>query len=168
MTFLDKINRRYIVRASAADDLGKKIEEAFKKHFPHSLINAKFKAAIYPSVTVYFSLVQELSQLPNGIRNNDPAYTIWQVSGFDKDGNGDNLSVTLTMGGSFNIKPEAGSHNAMSSVKLGWRNKANLTAEKLVQYFDQYAAKSKQVMKANVKNAYGDEKQVAIYEKHLA
>lgn len=157
---------KVIAEGLKAEETARAIEAAFKKVFPKSLVQAKFNTNFGNVVTVVFSLVDEKSKLPNGIRDNDPAYSVWQVYGFNKDGTGDKLEANLTRGGSFDLKPYAGSYMAMSVVKLGWRKKSG-SPDQIVKHFADYAEKSKKVMLANVDNVYGSEEQKQIYRSYL-
>lgn len=160
------LGKKATAESSQAEQTGRAIEEAFQKHFPKSLVKATFKPQ-WDSLTVWFSLVKDIKDLSNGIRDNDPAYSVWQISGFKKDGSSEGqVTATLTRGGQFMVNPAPGSNMAMDSVKLGWRNKTT-SPEKLAKYFDDFAAKAKKIMQDNVENAYGQDEQKNAYKAAL-
>ena len=166
MSFVKKI---YKITASSdnAEDIGKAIVEEFKKHFPKSKIDARFATHLGANLRIVFSLVDTTEKLPNRIADNDPAYSVWLINGFDKTGKaGPKIKAEIMRGGTLNVKPPEGSHMAMGSLKLGWRNKTG-TPENIIKSFAEFAAKAKKLMVENADNIYGDEKQVAIYKSYL-
>jgi hypothetical protein len=155
-------NRKPIFASTEqAKDFISQIDAAFRAAFPKSYI--KVSAQTDDTVRVVFGLVDDINKLPNKIRDNDPAFSTWFVSGFGK---GEALEAKIIRGGSFMVKPAPGSHNAMDSVKLGWRGKTG-TAEQVVKHFTDFIAKAKGIIKQNVDNAYGDPEQITVYKSHV-
>jgi hypothetical protein len=149
-------------KVMTVDEFIKKLESVAKKHFPKSYINIRATKNLGSSIDFTFALGKDKSQWNMGIIHNDPLHHLFHI-GWNSFAEGvfikDKIEADKNIGGSLTIKPEAGSHMAFGRVKIGWRKKT-APPDKLIQHFDNYFKKMKQVLKDNIDKMDDEHKKI--------
>lgn len=97
-------------------EFAKKIEDMVRENFPNSYIKVKWENNLTSSITLWFALGKDKSVWTNGIIQNDPAYSLMFIWGFDRDG--EISPKGLTLDGNVGLRDKA----TYKIDKLGWRN----------------------------------------------
>lgn len=128
------------------------IEAAFKKYFPNGMIKAQTKKTIGSwGVSVNAAMIGQQSDQQSNIWRNDPIYMMFTI-----EGNPD-AYVAERLLGNVSVKPEAGSHYAMDTIKVPFR-KSRGDVKKMIKTFDTHFSRVKAVVKENEANIYGRER----------
>ena len=148
-----KTYKQFITEAEISNEqMMDGISKAFSKYFPHGWkIVRQGNGLSADSIHVYIGLVGDTTELPSGIRENDPMFHSWILFP-DKKG----WSAESSQG-SLAINPPEGSYLAMGSVKTKWR-KTKGDNNKMVKTFDTFFKRLKALVKENESNIYGRNK----------
>lgn len=126
------------------------INVQFKTSFPHSTIS--FTHGALNSTTLFVRIaLQQSEDWTNGIMHNDPMIHLFSIS------NENGVLVAERVNGSISIKPEAGSHMAMSHVKTNFR-KTSGNDEKIIKMFGTFFARLRNQVNELGDTIYGFEK----------
>jgi len=134
-------------KKSDAQELAKAIEESGKKYFPDSFVQFKFSNNILPSIVGRFTLRKEY---PNNIIQNDPAFHVFHIYGFDNEGNIKGELSTESNVGSLMI-PSTNKMYAYDRVKTGFRKKKG-NKEAIIKHYESFWKKLKTIIDENEKN----------------
>ena len=152
-TFKEYINES---EWKVADDFINRVEKLFKKDFPNGYFQGYAKKGLGdPHIVIRFGLIENLTDVSNTIRENDPMYhTVMMHSNGDFEGS--NIELNPLQGGLY-TNPEEGSYMAMKSVKTKMRKgKGNLAKHE--KMFKTFFPRLKGIVKDNKDNIYGYEK----------
>ena len=163
---MDNIRRiaQKIVMASEgitnANDMCLAIEEQVKRIFPDSMANVGFSNNLMSSITLYFTLGKDKSEYINGYWDNDPAKTIFHISGKVIEDIKDDGEITGPLScemltGSIYTKPPKDSYLAMGRIKVPYR-KTTGTPEKIIESIKKHFTNLKKTLQDNRENLTDD------------
>lgn len=135
-----------------ASKLATQLTVIAKKYFPNSYAASNFsKSMSLWSITFQFGLIGDKSDVPNGIRRNDPVDHLFNIyvteSGYE---------VSALIGG-LATNPEEGSYLAIRNVKTPFR-KTKGDVKKIEKTFDTFFKRLKKLVDDNKDNIYGVDK----------
>ena len=137
-------------------ELTKKLEANLRKMFPNSVFQVAYRektlGVAAPAVDIRFRLKKEV----NVTAHNDPAYHIITIN-YPKNYDGSQkVQADLTHGGKIIVEKDENTpkHQALDSVKVGWRNKSG-TPEQCAKHIEQYFSKLRTTLKDNAHRIKG-------------
>jgi hypothetical protein len=135
-----------------AETLASDIEVVLRKNFPNGYIRAFYSNNISPVVFVSFGLIEDINDVANKIRHNDPL-----IHSFCVHINGeDSYEASSSMSG-LSVNPEAGSYMAMGNIKTPFR-KTTGDSKKIVKAFTRFASRVAKIVEDNKADIYGVER----------
>ena len=139
------------------------VKEVYAKYFPDSVCGAKFSSSVTPSIFINCYLAGNQSELSGGYAVNDLFHCSLCIFIKDRKATKDSLfgeqTLEMANGSSILTKPD-NKYCVYGSVKVPFR-KTTGDAKKLLNYFDKYVRKIRDVLKEqlaadNIPNDYVD------------
>lgn len=133
-----------------AGKLAEEMKKVVQKIFPKSTVYGGFDSDLSPGITIGFLLGKDRNEFSNGIEHNDPARTIFSISGsrgvMDNDGNilADKMVLERISGYGFYL-------NDYERHKIGFR-KTTGDSKKMITAIKKYFEKLKKELQANKEN----------------
>lgn len=121
----------------------------FKEYFPHGYFSYSMSQLGGETYFIHIGLIGDSNDCSNGIRQNDPALTMFSLDGF---------TIECPYGAGLYCNPEPNTHYAMSRRKIGFRKATKKSYEELLVYMDKYFQKMRQVVNENKQDIYEVEK----------
>lgn len=142
-----KTLHQIITEAEAKNDVEKLIEGiegSCKKYFPDSYCKFEFRNNLGPHVVGRFTLRKEYT---NKIIQNDPAFHVFMIHGFDNEGNVKGKLETESSTGSLSLKSTNPMY-AFDRVKTGFRKKSG-DVDAIIKHYDTFWKKLKGIVDEN-------------------
>jgi hypothetical protein len=129
-----------------------KLEQSFKKYFPHGYFYISKSALFDENNPTYFyriGLIGETKDCSMHIRENDPMNSIFELNG---------LTIDTITGVGLYCTPDKSNpkekYNAMSFRKAGFRKATKKNLEEVLNYMDKFFMKLRQFVDENGKDIY--------------